>query len=235
VIANSTLYIDLSKSWSPASVPISEIARPKPPSTAQSIIIDKYSECFLAWGGIPAPSSPELWRFCNSGGGDRAAWEKLPSKSDFGDYSRLAHTAYASTKDSGFAFGGRINDLDSGEWLESSDQYVSYNFTSKAWASHNLPGSLSSIEDRTLWGAKAVFVPKYGTNGLVFLLGGISGQRAQVKDGDAYSGFKTVHFLDPVTRVWHEQETTATSDGFPKGRYGHCAVGVAGADSTYEM
>lgn len=241
--ANSTLFIDLSTSWSPDTVSISEIIRPNPPSMgSQAVMTDKTSQCFYVWGGyshygIPVSSPPELWRLCDrgeNGRGDRGAWEKvdLRSSSDFSDYPGLAHSAYATANNAGFAFGGRRYTYNPLKWEDTSSQYMSFNFTTKAWAAHNFPGPLSSTDDPTLWGARAVFVPNYGPNGLIFLFGGVSGD---VKDPDAYPTFTSVRFMDPVRRVWYEQKTTATDEGFPNGRHGHCVVGVAGTDNTYEM
>lgn len=206
----------------------------------ETVMVDNKSECFYIWGKYNPETvsvSQELWRFCDNGGGDRGAWEKVNPDPDteFDDYPSLVHPAYASTDTAGFAFGGRIYKSSLSDWQGSSDQYRSFNFTTKAWTSGDLPAVRSLTEQRTLWGAKAIFVPNYGLNGLIFLLGGVTGGKLQVSDGDAYPSFTTVHFLDPVTKVWHHQETTATSNGFPVGRHGHCVAGVAGANNTYEM
>ncbi|KAH6668553.1 hypothetical protein F5X68DRAFT_236570 [Plectosphaerella plurivora] len=227
--SNSTLSIDLSNSWSLASVSIFESPRLYSPSLVSPAIMTNTSECFFIWGyGSPAPTTPELWKFCANGGGTWGAWEEvnLPPDSKFDEYQVMSHAAYASSKDTGFAFGGRI-DMD-----KFSEQFLSFNFTTQVLTSHDLPSPLSDAEERRLWGARAIFVPNYGLNGLVFLLGGVSGS---INDAGAYQPFTRVWFMDPVTTKWHKQETTATSDGFPYGRHQHCLVGVAGANNTYEI
>lgn len=142
----------------------------------------------------------------------------------------MAFAASASTKDAGFVFGGREYRSTPVDGTENSKHFLSYNYTTLSWKWHDLPDHFSI--DRTLWGSKAIYVPNYGPNGLIFLLGGITGKETA---GQAYLTFRKIHFMDPVTKEWYSQDTTATSDGFPGTRHEHCVAGIAGANNTYEM
>jgi hypothetical protein len=104
--------------------------------------------------------------------------------------------------------------------------YAVFNFTTREWTRES-NGPYSS--DGTLYGATATFAPIFGSNGLIFVLGGQSGFRDYDQE---YVTFQRVHFLDPATREWQFQVTTGEA---PSGRFYHCSVGVASTSGTFEM
>lgn len=229
---NTTLSIDLSKSWSPENVSISEIRRPDIPAMQyQSAITDEVNGCIYVWGGfskfnIPVPSPREFYKLCDN------VWGPAETSSidEFRQIAPVAFSASASTKEAGFIFGGRAYRNTAVDGTENSKKYLSYNYTTHAWNYHDIPDDFAI--NPTMWGARAIFVPNFGPNGLIFLLGGITGIET---DGQAYLPFRsTVRFMDPVTNEWYKQEATAP-DGFPGVRHEHCIAGVAGENNTYDI
>lgn len=53
-------------------------------------------------------------------------------------------------------------------------------------------------KDCILWGSEAIYVPNYGPKGLIFIIGGLSGRGTSQPE---YLSFRTLHFLDPITKV----------------------------------
>ncbi|KAH6666538.1 hypothetical protein F5X68DRAFT_236977 [Plectosphaerella plurivora] len=237
--SNATLSIDLTTSWFPDNASISAVEHPNQPTMeVQTIVTDQKSKCFYVWGGysaygIPIPDPREFWRFCASGGWQQVELD-LPSRIEFRRIPNLFFSASASTHDTGFIFGGEasVSALLPGD-KKNFEGFLSFNFTSQTWTSHDRPQDKPQYSsDGTLWGAKAIFVPNYGENGLIFFLGG---SRGRGTGNVLYLDFNTVHFMDPVTKAWYKQSTTALNDNFPGPRHQHCIAGVAGENNTYEI
>jgi hypothetical protein len=231
VVVNSTLSIDLAASWRPQDVKIQEI--PKPDRIIrmrnQAIFTDEKNGVFYPWGGHTSwfadIGDPELIHFRADGKGGGEWVEDNPSNT-FKNAERVESSAYASTPDGGFAFGGSSAANTSKEPKGNVAGFVSFNFTTKEWTSDS---SAPYSSDGSLYGGTATFVPTFGPNGIIILLGGMT----QAKTSDVkYLDFRTLYFIDPVTRDWNYQVTTGDT---PSGRYHHCATGVASSNGTFEM
>ncbi|KFA73897.1 hypothetical protein S40288_10543 [Stachybotrys chartarum IBT 40288] len=219
--ANSILSIDLSTSWTSEGVQIREVPKPSAmiPMVKQAIFTDESTGRFYIWGGHTTVDysigDPILWYFTpdgNGGGnwtmGDPSTGSSITSR----DSERAESSAYSNANGAGFAFGGLSNRA---TLLRAEGKL--------GWSN----GPYSS--DGTLYGATATFTPIFGSNGLIFVLGGQSGFRDYDQE---YVTFQRVHFLDPATREWQFQVTTGEA---PSGRFYHCSVGVASTSGTFEI
>lgn len=199
----------------------------------QAVLVDTKSKALYGWGGSPvwidnALSPPRLWRFDVE---DDSWSEAEPASVDtFRSLERTGYAAFASAPNAGFVFGGRKTSGTAGEGTESSNpqKYVSFDFESMEWEEHEDP---PYSVDGTLWGGRALYVPDFGPNGLIFILGGMRGRD---ETEPSYISFEDLHFLDPVTGTWYNQRATEV-DRFPQARHEHCVVGVSGANGTYDM
>lgn len=171
---------------------------------------------------------------------DRVLWKFTPDGKGNGRWNsevtigidrvvRSEGTAYTAAKGLGFWFGGAVNEqTDSSSNAKAVDGtatpgFVTFNFTSKAWTNHtDIPESIKHP-----YSATATYVPSFGPNGVIVLIGGTSRpNRLPAFD------LGVVNFLDPVTLKWYSQTTSGPS---PSRRMDHCAVGVQGGNTTYEM
>lgn len=157
---------------------------------------------FYTYGGIHAavyspPSREDLWKFRADGNGSGTWITETPSNANFfNDMIRTSLGAWTSTPDAGFWIGG-ISDARSTR--EEADRgpisgILSYNFTNNEWRNDSSAG-LSP--DGTLTGASATFVPSFGANGLIVLLGGSS---RYDQEGVGHQPMDDIRFFDPVTR-----------------------------------
>ncbi|KAF6806818.1 kelch repeat protein [Colletotrichum plurivorum] len=205
-----------------------------------TFLTDESSNCSYAWGGRNAynfslPHPFKYWRLCIKkkedayGKREQAEWEEVDSTSadQLAQLTPTSHSAFVSTPEVGFIFGGKEHKEDGSS--SNAPFYRWFNFTSKESREYENPPYTS---DSTLWGATAVYVPDFGPNGLVFILGGV-GSRDQTEA--AYVGFENLHFMDPITRTWYKQTATSSGKGFPYRRHQHCAAGLPGANGTYDI
>ena len=82
--------------------------------------------------------------------------------------------------------------------------------------------------DGSLVGASAVFAGNLGPNGLIFVLGSDPDEH----NSDGGLDYRTVHFLDPVTRKWYSQKTTGMT---PFALRFACTAGVSSEDGRFDM
>lgn len=109
---------------------------------------------------------------------------------------------------------------------------VVYNDTSQSWSNVSSKGYSSS--GYSLGGA-AQFISGYGTDGLLFVLGGLTTSTTWVyghgTDWGNFVSFGYAYMYDPVTKEWQSQETTGD---IPAGVASPCIVGVQG-ENSYEV
>lgn len=240
--ANKTLMINLAASWDSAGVRIDELDRPAtPPMDFPVFLTDERFNCSYAWGGRNAynmslPEPFKYWRLCIEDDDQdplakrkRPEWEEVDTTSAYqlAQVASTSHSAFASAPDIGYIFGGKEHKEDGSN--ENARFYRSFNFITKESKEHEKPPYTT---DSTLWGAQAVYVPDFGPNGLVFILGGV---RSRDQAGAAYVDFQNLHFMDPTTMKWYEQTATSSGKDFPHRRHQHCAVGLPGTNGTYDM
>ncbi len=236
---NSTISIDLSKSWTPSNATLRIIPRDWPSKSNQAIWTDTAAGVFYVWSGKwirgANMSDNALMKFTpdNRGGG---SWsEETPANPDlFKSLHQSEWGAYANTADTGFLIGG----LASG-WTEhyrAQTQVlpgmVAYNMKSKTW--HNGTAGFSPFD--TIDGASAHFVPNLGPNGLVMVFGGVElpvlGANPDWEAAPAFD-MRNLTFFDPVTNKAYWQVATGSIPPTP--RIQTCVAGFKNPDGGYEM
>lgn len=232
LLVNATLSIDLSISWNPEDVDIKEISvGDKPVRSNEAYFADPSSRSLYSWGGFrfrpEEPAGTDLWRFQVDERGN-GRWERETSANEdvFGNLLATGSAACVTTPDDAYLFGGN-------EWNNSKQGvkgFYKYNFETTEWSQQTEVGY--ATDHGFLWGGTATYVSGFGSKGLIFILGGITGRYTADR---THMPFNTVHFYDIGTGRWHSQETSG--DQKPNSRRHHCAVGAGGfGDSnTYEM
>lgn len=239
---NSTLSIDISKSWSAGDVQINTIARHKDSPVMFGQSLWGAGNTFHIYGGHSSYgrrtsniSKTQHWRFDADGNGggtwsqETAANQQLYASMDLGEYG-----AFTTAGDTGFHFGGErsMNTEPGSRGHRSIAGVLSYNMTTKMWRNDSSSG-MTPLGTLTL--GQAAFVPAFGPNGLIFVMGGASytqKEMSQSAQPDSMPEFRNVKFMDPVTKKWYSQETSGTP---PDPRQSHCLVGVQGKNGTYEI
>ncbi|KAH6691469.1 hypothetical protein F5X68DRAFT_229322 [Plectosphaerella plurivora] len=227
---NDTLSINLAESWDPKDVALRKILKPAQNLVRQAIFTDESGGAFYAWGGKTSyqdeTPEAELWKFTPGSQGDGSWTSSTPNDGGiFSGLQRSSDGAYASTPNAAFHFGGVAS-------IRSTTTrpfgpvpgYVKFNSTTQAWSNHTEGGWARS---RLLEGGSAVYVPTFGPNGVVMIIGG------REPDGN-YLSMQNVTFMDPVTGDWHFQETE-TGETVPHSRVHHCVVGVESPNKTFEI
>ncbi|KAH6691724.1 hypothetical protein F5X68DRAFT_252812 [Plectosphaerella plurivora] len=176
---NSTLAIDLTSSWTPEDVLISETARPSnmPVMTQQSLLTDIESDTFYVWGGAPSWSDApveesRMWAFRVINGSGAWTADEPANSQLFKSIPPRKSAASVSTPTAGFIFGGTSSGGSDIHKREMND-HVALNFTTREWELNPDPEAPYS-KDGTIIDASAVYASEFGPNGLIFLLGGIS-------------------------------------------------------------
>lgn len=102
--------------------------------------------------------------------------------------------------------------------------------TTKSWANE----TTDAFSDYgTLIGGAAVYIPTFGPNGLITVLGGSTwGLEPDQKKPLGWLDFNNLTLFDPVTKDWYWQKTTGNA---PTSRRNFCTVGAEGTNGTYEM
>jgi len=237
---NSTLSIDLSKSWSASDVKINTIRKAAPTTDGQAIWTDRTTKAFYIWGGhapfgqgTKALSKKTEWRFAVDGNGGGTWSEETPSNPVLLESLTLSEDgAFTTAGNKGLWIGGTAS-----PWTEfgfpgnqAIPGVVSFNMKTKTW--HNTSADGLSTFGTLRWG-QAKFVPNFGPNGLVMVLGG---QTYTLAKGDqSLAGMQdldNIPFFDPVSNAWYSQRTTGTT---PEPRSSFCSVGIKGQNGTFEM
>ncbi|KAF3351459.1 hypothetical protein VD0002_g4822 [Verticillium dahliae] len=231
---NRTLSIDMSKSWKPSDVTINEIRKTSPNTNRQALFTDKSTGSFYIWGGHMSWGAPvtkkELWRFTADSSGGGGWTTRIPANPDsFSELRRTEGGAFCNTPDSAFHFGGVATRATDVNYSGPAPGFIHINFTTQAWTNYT-EGPWSAF--RTIYAASAEYVPTFGPNGLIMLLGGETRELGGSSGNRGLLDFRNLTFMDPVTRDFHSQQTTGNA---PSGRIFHCSVGVEGKNGTYEI
>ena len=246
---NYTLSIDLTSSWTNSTVNINQISKGEAPVlSTEALWPDAASKTFYAYGGGPGlaqngaqPSSPPvnaLWQFTPSGSGS-GSWSQAPviPDSTFNKLLRTKRGTYGAGDGIGFSLGGEVVTGPS-TFADDNSEYqlipglVVYNDTSQEWSNVSSKGYSSS--GYSLGGA-AQFVPSFGSDGLLFVLGGLTTSTTWVyghgTDWGNFVSFEYASMYDPVSKEWQSQQTTGD---VPAGVASPCIVGVQG-ENSYEV
>ncbi|KAK4185204.1 hypothetical protein QBC35DRAFT_504122 [Podospora australis] len=240
-VINSTVSIDMSKSWSAASVSMRAIPKPSgiPSKSRVSIWTDVTAQEVYMWGGVyPFGSGtldPAVYKFSvgddTTGGG---TWTEEKPQAGGGllakDLLSPDQGAFANTADTGFVIGG-----ESHGWTmrRAQNQAISgmmtFNMKTKVYQ-NGTTDNFSPVGGKSLVGAMAHFVPNFGSNGVIFLFGGhflLVDKEIKLKDGEPLD-MRKLTFFDPVTKETFTQVTTGDIPETP--RIASCVAGYATPD-----
>lgn len=237
---NSTLSIDLSKSWSNTGVVINVIPKKRPTSTKANQVLwtDPSSDTFYIFGGKwlfgENMNETEVWKFTADGKG-RGDWalQEPANPSLFNGHVPSEFGVFATANGTGFQIGG----LASG-WTQirrASSQAVpgmlAFNMKTKVWSN----GTEGFSPVGTISGGSAHYVPSFGPRGLVMVMGGQSfAVDGEIKRETAkYFDLRNLTFFDPQTKTQYWQITTGDIPPWP--RSGFCTAGFQNTDGGYEM
>lgn len=238
---NSTLSFNISTSWETAKVNIRHFDKSAPKLSRQVLWKGEDPNVYWIWGGrtirkIDRDSIDKdtIWRFTANGDGGGDWSSEIPSGSDDFDEMHLpSRSTYVTYKNTGFSLGGeQIPDSDPDiEWeMQPVQGMITFDLKSKTYSNESTP-DVSPYG--TLVGATAEYVPIFGDNGLIMILGGY-GYTLDVgsRTPEHTRRFDNITYFDPESREWGWQ--LATGD-IPPPRVDHCSVGVGSGGDTYEM
>lgn len=227
-LVNTTLSLDLSYSWASKDAIFKSTPKTAPIKSNQVLWTDVPGNAFYTFGGMSwlgiNMTDTEVWKFQADGSGG-GQWSIVTASNPevFKGLRQTEHASVAFTNDTGFAIGG----LATG-WTEkdrSTTQVVpgimSLSFRNSAFQNGTAPAG-SPFE--TLVGGQARWVPGFGPNGLIVLLGGVTPPFGSYKSiaASAPVDFANLTFFDPVTREVYAQK--ATGDIPPSPRVNFCNV-----------
>ena len=237
-VENNTLAIDLSESWSNTTVVLNPIEKIAPVLNSEVLWQDVTNNSFYAYDGgvswavsVPA-SAPDnsLWEFIPSG--SSGTWSQVPLLQQSTNFTSLVRTvggASTSEHGLGFVLGGLQNGPTAGSVFLGAGPVpglLIYNSSSQVWS--NVSAFGYSNDGTSIDGA-AQFVPSFGPNGLLLVVGG-------TVSGLTYSptllSTDTVSLYDPFSSVW---KTQAVTGAVPPACINTCVVGAQGDNGTYEV
>ncbi|KAK4171211.1 hypothetical protein QBC36DRAFT_340409 [Triangularia setosa] len=248
---NSTLSIDMSKSWDASTVPIRIIDNKisgKPPARSRpSFWTNQQDGSFYVWGGMVSykknremPRVPELYKFVTDGSGGGKWSIETPSNPGFLRTVYLTElAAFAATNETAFIFGGLA-----GDWTdltigwgrtELATGAIAFNMKTKVFE------QLTSEE--TLVGAVAEHIPQFSfgsqKQGVILVMGGYNPEKRVDGNGAIdyskvqYQSLDNLTIFDPETREKHYQTTAGPAP--PSPREGFCVAGFSTKEGGYDM
>jgi hypothetical protein len=237
---NSTISIDLSKSWTNSDVVQQVIKRPWASKSNQVLWTDHEKGVFYVWAG-KWPNGKnmvenELWKFTPDGKGGGSWATDAPENPDvFGSLHQGEYMVYANNKNTGYAIGG----IASG-WTEkyraatgTLPGMVTFDMNTKTWTNDSDTATLSPYEMIAAGGAH--FASNLGPNGLILALGGVAHPVVGAVDwpGADPIDWKNLVFFDPETKKKYTQTATGDIPSSPRTQF--CTTGFENPDGGYEM
>ncbi|KAK1460310.1 kelch repeat protein [Colletotrichum melonis] len=250
---NSTLSIDLSESWFPANVSIRTIPKEPYGMDRQALWERADNDSFYIWGGHTANTlylkdeslSTGSWKFQADGtGGGQWLKETPDNPTEFTELVRSEDGAFASTPHGGFWFGGWAGTrtkvyMTNGEAdlapAGATPGMIVNDWNTKLWSNEMTAFRAAFPPYGTVRGARALYVPDFGPNGIIVLLGGFMATLEPIVSGSdslhQWMDISNVKFMDPVSKKWYSQMTTGSA---PTRRKWFCLVGLR-SKTTYEI
>ncbi|KAK4462312.1 hypothetical protein QBC42DRAFT_176379, partial [Cladorrhinum samala] len=236
---NTTLSLDLSFSWTSKDAIFKSIPKTAPIKANQILWTDVPGNAFYtfggqSWNGINMTDT-EVWKFQADGSG-AGQWSIVTASNQevFKGLRQSEHASVAFTNDTGFAIGG----LATG-WTEKDRSVtqalpgiVSLSFRNSAFKNETVPAG-SPFE--TLVGGQARWIPGFGPNGLIVILGGVKPSVTKyesISKSDPVD-FANLTFFDPVTKEVYAQTATGTIPPAP--RVNFCNVAFRTPNGGYDI
>ena len=173
-----------------------------------------------------------LWAFvANSSHG---TWQDFnqPSDSVFNNWTRPTFGSATSGAIGGFGLGGYEFSNSGQETANLTSPVPSpglqfYNFTTQSWYNNSGEGF---TPNGTAVYAGTIYLPTWGTAGLVAIFGGqTTTNRTDFVDGANYLSMSNISLFDVSSQSWYYQEA---SGNIPSQRDRFCIVGASGGDKT---
>lgn len=243
--AKSTYSIDVSSSWTNATVVIKQIDKaidgrafdyPKLWPTFDNSSFYSYNGD-KGWFYTPAnPPSNKLYKFISDGSGDGQWFEddqSYTAGSNFTNLARVGGSASACGPDTCYAVGGWRNSRTDNALDHDipAAGIVSYNLTSHQWYNDSLVGSVFQGPWRD---GHLFFTDIAGSEGALIAIGG---SVSNLAGGNFIQlSFGYVYLYDIATKSWYQQGTGGDVPSLPKAEY--CTVGLQGdnpVNKTYEV
>jgi hypothetical protein len=242
----NTLVLDLSQSWSPATVKFSIIPKPSgvPILNYPSLWYHEADDALL--GGFTGRSPPDtetssaanglsLWRLKLDGSGRNGTWTEalFPRHRAFDALTRSVGGLSAFNSTSAYVLGGYASGQD-------ADRGVAYGTPLPGLVRYDMARSEFVNASATQYygtgtaqRGQMLHVPVFGSGGgLFFVLGGESSPLTGYRPGHARLSFSNITVYDPATSRWYWQTTSGEA---PARRINFCAAGAQSTNGTYEM
>lgn len=241
---NSTLSIDLTRSWTTSTVEIQATPKKGPVALSDQVLWNDISGiAFYIYGGraldtlnMDKITKNGIWKFLVDGEGGGTWTLEQPSNPRFLKKLNLTEKAAVATMHDvspdgvAFVIGGTTSidiDPDSNNTSRITDPNHWYGTPITGMVSYDMRRkNFSRVETPfgTFADGRAHFVPQFGSNGVLLVLGGELGGRI--------SDFNNITFYDPKSGNWGWQKTVGDA---PTERKSFCMVGVASQAGTYEL
>jgi hypothetical protein len=235
---NSTLSLDMTRSWTTLDVSFRSIPKPGPTTGKAVLWTDAASNQLYSWGGMWSHglnmSRSQVWRFTADGtGGGTSSVESPANPAEFGELHAGEQSAFAEANGTAFSIGGLASGWTELNRLVTQAVPGTVTFDMRTKMFRNETGGPFN----TVVGAAAQYIPSYGPNGLVMVLGGqapVADRPYNLGDAPAFD-LRNLTFFDPVTREAYWQ--MSTGDVPPSPRILFCTVGfqVPGGGGGYDM
>ncbi|KAL1837873.1 hypothetical protein VTJ49DRAFT_3299 [Mycothermus thermophilus] len=237
-VVNSTISIDLSKSWTTSDVILRTIEKPWFSKIMQVIWTDREEGVFYVWAGRwlrgRNMTDNEYWKFTPDGSGGGSWNLETPANPDvFNNLHPADHIVFANSNDTGFALGG----IASG-WSERGrgsnaiiPGMVTFDMRSKTWRNHTTAES----PFETIASSPAHYIDVFGPNGLIMAFGGVAHPVSGSVDWANAPSYDlgNLTFFDPKTVETYWQ--TATGDIPESPRTQFCIAGFRNPEGGYEI
>lgn len=223
--------IDISKSWTNASVPYStaephgsildnELLWPANDNRTCYSFGGTTTSIWNAWLSPPVT----MYQFVLNGSGN-GTWSEFDSASSvWSSLTRPDLAAAATLDNTGYIFGGVEDSHSSQDTMNLGNTVIpipgiaSYNMTSGQWSNDTAPMNVSNIFLEP--------VTNFGPAGLLIGAGHADYSTT------APTTISNLTIYEPVGKTWHDQPTTGNA---PRIRDWACTVGLPGDYGTYEM
>lgn len=231
-VVNGTLSIDLSTSWDTTTVTINRFDKPAGLQNVmdEALWWDRITSSLISFGGLPYEPNlpPSIWGLTPDGDG-AGSWREIysPDSPLWQTFVRPEYGLRVSSPDKGYFMGGAVTTNNKPSAISG---LVALDFASWQWENITTAGFYSA-SGMAIDGS-AHFVPVFGTEGLVVMIGGTAPSSPLDLPGNARP-MSNVTIFDPSQQKWYSQ--TATGD-VPEARWDFCLVGAQSTNkNTYEM
>lgn len=237
---NSTLSLDLTKSWALKDAVFKSTPKGVSPSKGNAgAWASPEGTAFYVWGG-KSPyainlTTPALYKFTVDGKGG-GSWdiERPQNPSLFAGLLPTEGMAVTTVNNTMYGIGGVASQWSTPKF-GGVDQVIPgmimFNMDTRGWT--NITGTESPVT--TLMGGRIEYLPSFGPQGLVMVMGGHA-PRADVSptiENSRLNDFETLTFFDPVTFKKHTQTATGDIPVFP--RAGFCTSSFQNKQGGHEM